>query len=77
MDELADSMALLLERVAPAAFTNLTLFSKEAGHCRIGRLGDKRPFSGVTSVVDFCAHSHHDRNNINGGCTMVRPCIDI
>ncbi len=72
MDDLADDMGLLLEQVAPDAFANLTAFSEEAKFCRIGKRPKKDcPFSGVTSVLDFCAHSHHDRNNMNGGCTVV------
>jgi hypothetical protein len=72
MDALADDMSFILERVAPDAFDNLTAFSTQAEPCRIGRRRDqKRPFCGVTAVVDFCAHAHHDRNNINAGCTMV------
>ena len=78
MNDLADEMGRLLSQVAPDAFQNLTVFSSEADSCRIGNGPEPKPFSGVTSVVDFCAHSHHDRHNINGGCTMVglnRPCL--
>ena len=78
MDVLADEMSFLLERVAPEAFSNLTSFSESAQFCRIGKRCDlKRPFSGVTSVLDFCAHAHHDRNNMNAGCTLVRERASV
>ena len=72
MNLVADEMSFILERMAPDAFDNLTALSGQVANCRIGRRPDlKRPFSGVTGVVDFCAHAHHDKNNINAGCTMV------
>ena len=71
MDDLADDMGRLLSEVAPDAYQNLIMFSAEADSCRIGTGSGPKPFSGVTSVLDFCAHAHHDRHNINGGCTMV------
>ena len=71
MNTLADDMSFLLETLAPSAFKNLTVFSEAAGSCRIGSRSGSNPFSGVTGVVDFCAHGHRDRHNINGGCTMV------
>ena len=66
-------MGQLLEGLAPDAFYNLTAFSEEADCCRIGtgKTGQQKPFSGVTGVLDFCAHAHHDRHNINAGCTVV------
>ena len=38
--------------------------------CRIGS-NEKRPFSGVTCCLDFCAHSHKDSRNMDGGATLV------
>ena len=38
--------------------------------CRIGS-GLDRPYSGVTAVVDFSAHSHKDKNNMIGGTTTI------
>ena len=76
MDSLADDVSVLLEQLTPTAFNNLTAFSATASKCRIGkRLDLLRPFSGVTGVVDFCAHLHRDRNDSLGGCTMV--CIRL
>ena len=76
MDSLADDISVLLEQLTPTAFNNLTAFSATASKCRIGKRQDLlRPFSGVTGVVDFCAHSHRDRNDSLGGCTIV--CIRL
>ena len=38
--------------------------------CRIGT-NERRPFSGVTCCMDFCAHSHKDSRNMDGGATLV------
>ena len=72
MDLLADELSVLLEKLTPVAFERLTAFSAQASKCRIGKRHDLlRPFSGVTGVLDFSAHSHRDRNNLLGGYTMV------
>ena len=57
-------------------FFLFTAFSTEASDCRIGygENGEGKkgmPFSGVTCVCDFCAHSHRDTNNVNGGLTVI------
>ena len=51
--------------------------TQEAGkECRLGNKEEEeeeRPFSGITCCMDFCAHSHYDRQNmVNGGATVVR-----
>ena len=52
-------------------------YSTKASDCRIGygengeKNGEGMPFSGVTCVCDFCAHSHRDTNNVNGGLTVI------
>jgi hypothetical protein len=48
----------------------MCLFEESALDCRIGRLPG-RPYSGITTVVDFCAHSHRDTTNMVGGCTAI------
>jgi hypothetical protein len=71
INQLADLCGPMLETLAPEAFSNMTQFH-ENNQCRIGTGPiEKRPFSGTSTVVDFCAHAHHDRNNMNGGSTMV------
>ena len=70
LNNLATLVSPLFARIAPDAYANMTQHEKEASDCRIGR-GPGRPFSGVTAVSDFCAHSHKDTNNVNGGCTVV------
>ena len=68
--KLSNSVASIFKMMAPSCYQNMTLFSDVASDCRIGSSTD-RPFSGVTAVSDFCAHSHRDTNNMVGGCTVV------
>ena len=62
----------LFQNLAPKAYENMTSQSIEAQDCRIGngKIEDK-PFSGVSAVTDFCAHSHKDDRNMPGGVTAV------
>merc|ERR1719186_1790283 len=49
----------------------MTLFEEIATDCRVGRNKGQRPYSGITTVVDFCAHSHKDTNNMVAGTTAI------
>jgi methylcytosine dioxygenase len=72
INELADICAPILKRVAPDCFFNMTAFNTPDMVCRLGTGPiEERPFSGTSTVVDFCAHAHHDFNNMNNGTTMV------
>ena len=62
----------LFRSTVPDAFDNMTATDDLAQECRIGQKDKKgNAFSGVTAVTDFCAHSHRDNNNMDGGLTMV------
>jgi hypothetical protein len=75
------SPMLSLSSVALDCFNNMVAFESRATVCRIGLPTGPRPFSGVTAVVDYCAHVHHDVNNTNSGCTVVvtlrKPDSDV
>lgn len=68
--QLADQVAPLHRLLAPDSFNNMCLFEEAASDCRLGRQPG-RPYSGITTVVDFCAHSHRDTTNMIGGCTAI------
>ena len=63
--DLADKVAPLHQIMAPDCYKNMEFFDRGGG-CRIGRRERGRPYSGVTTVVDFCAHSHQDTSNMIG-----------
>ena len=67
---LATAIAPIFKRLAPQSFGNMTAYESLGSDCRIG-LKRGRPFSGITTVTDFCAHAHKDRNNMNGGTTVI------
>jgi len=69
-EQLTDAVTPVYQKLAPDSFNNMCLFSDIAAECRIGS-GKFRPFSGITCVCDFCAHSHKDTNNMVGGATAV------
>jgi len=48
-------------------------YDSVAGNCRLGSSpsAQRRPFSGVTAVLDYCTHSHKDISNMHAGCTAV------
>ena len=68
---LTDAITPHFAKLAPDCYNNMCLFEEVADDCRIGKGGSGRPFSGITTVLDFCAHSHKDTNNMIGGCTVV------
>ena len=75
--EIIDLTSPLLKKLAPAAFGNMVVNNNEAFTCRLGSSPVGLPFSSVSAVCDFCAHPHQDRNNVEGGttviCTLTRP----
>jgi len=68
LSSLGDATSHLLRSLAPDCYNNMALFGKTG--CRIGETQEK-PYSGVTCVLDFCAHAHKDDNNMVGGCTAI------
>jgi hypothetical protein len=81
MNTLATMLSPMLSSVALDCFNNMVEFESRATACRIGLPTGPRPFSGVTAVVDYCAHVHHDVNNMDSGCTVVltltKPDSDV
>jgi len=69
-EEMTAQVTPIYYNLAPDSCNNMCLFSDVAADCRIGT-GDRRPFSGITCVCDFCAHAHKDTNNMVGGATAV------
>lgn len=69
--QLAERVAPLHRLLSPDSFNNMCLFEEAASDCRLGRQPGGRPYSGITTVVDFCAHSHRDTTNMVGGCTAI------
>jgi len=71
LEDVTDQVAAWHEMMSPDSFRNMTLFEEVADACRVGRNKGQRPYSGVTTVVDFCAHSHRDSNNMVAGTTGI------
>jgi len=67
---LANQVGAAYRTMAPDSHANMCLFEEVAADCRIGD-GPGKPFSGITTVCDFCAHSHKDTNNMVGGATAI------
>lgn len=77
VNEVATSLASLYQRLAPEAYFNQVISGNS--DCRIGS-GREKPFSGMTACLDFCAHTHKDRHNMDQGATLIltlkRPHTD-
>ena len=56
--------------ILPEAYHNMSASGEEGQSCRLGK-GPFGVFSGVTLVMDYCAHPHRDVRNLVGGCTVV------
>ena len=71
--DLTNIVGPIYRKLAPDSHANMCLFEEVAAECRIGEAETEggRPFSGITTVCDFCAHSHKDTNNMVGGATAV------
>ena len=70
--DLTNIVGDIYHQLAPASHANMCLFEEVAHDCRIGEVRKAgRPFSGITTVCDFCAHSHKDTNNMVGGATAI------
>lgn len=74
LQTLASDLGPVYKWLAPESFYN-QVGTQEAGkECRLGNGSEdeEKPFSGITCCMDFCAHSHYDRQNmVNGGATVV------
>ncbi|XP_071954010.1 uncharacterized protein [Antedon mediterranea] len=70
LQNLATYLSPMYKQMAPASYEHQVHFEKEGNECRIG-YGTSRPFGGVTTCMDFCAHAHRDQQNMNNGCTVV------
>lgn len=69
MNHLATLLSPLFFAMAPKAYENQCKYENDAADCRLG-LKPGKPFSGVTTCLDFCAHSHRDLHNMQDGCTV-------
>ena len=74
LQTLASDLGPVYKWLAPDSFKNQVATQEAGKECRLGNgeEDEERPFSGITCCMDFCAHSHYDRQNmVNGGATVV------
>ena len=64
VQNLATLMSQTLKKAAPSAHSNMMKNCDVAEKCRIGN-GTEKVFSGMTAVMDFCAHRHLDFRLVN------------
>ncbi len=76
MEDLATHVAPIQKRLAPDSFANMTVFERQARDCRIGRNRRGRPYSGVTTVVDYCAHAHRSVWHKNIIINIILFCFE-
>ena len=59
IEGIEEEVTIKMKKLVPLAYRNMTM-ALEGFDCRIGRLekAESRPFSGVTTVHDFSAHTH-------------------
>ena len=75
LQSLATDLGPVYKWLAPDSFQNQVDTQAAGQECRLG-FGKERPFSGITCCMDFCAHSHYDRQNmVHGGSTVVRGVV--
>ena len=77
LQSLATDLAPVYNWLAPDSYKNQLATQMAGQECRLGS-GEERPFSGITCCMDFCAHSHYDRQNMTtGGATVVSMFADV
>ena len=69
LEEICTLTVPLQERLLFSSFQNMIAFENESS-CRI-QSGQHQPWTGVSCVSDFCAHSHTNVNNSRHGHTTV------
>ena len=45
---------------------------KDGADCRIGTVeSGPRPFAGISCNIDFCCHGHQEKEDLEGGASLV------
>ena len=60
----------MYKRIASESYENQIGLEEDSLECRLGN-NPGRPWTGVTACLDFCAHAHKDKQNMNNGSTVV------